>query len=67
MKCLWCKGTGEIRLVRYVKIRCLNCKGIGEGRDGDDTPVTGQKKPWMIGNKYGVGNKSKSSGKETEP
>lgn len=44
-------------------MKCLWCKGTKDG--DDDTPVTGQKKPWMLRNKHGVGNKSKSSGKET--
>jgi len=37
MKCRWCKGTGEIKLIGKGYVLCLNCKGTKLGGDGGHT------------------------------
>jgi hypothetical protein len=44
-KCLWCSGTGYIKLEKYITKVCFNCKGTGLGPDGGEK-ITAQKKPW---------------------
>lgn len=50
MKCIWCKGKREIKLIGKGWIPCLNCHGTGEGVDGGHTLQVGTR-PWMKGNK----------------
>jgi DnaJ-class molecular chaperone len=51
-KCIWCRGTGSIKLRHRGLIPCLNCKGSGKGFDGGTGCVSGSPKPWMNGNKF---------------
>ena len=53
MKCKWCKGIGEIKLIGKGWIPCLNCKGSGEGVDGGHTIQVGTK-PWLKNNKHNL-------------
>jgi DnaJ-class molecular chaperone len=59
--CNWCKGSGKIKLTSYGVKTCPNCKGSGIGDDGGEK-ITGKSKPWMIGNRHGLGNRSRKNG-----